>query len=188
MNQPVLFNHSWSKPFLPTGGAEKIYLLIEAHGIGGMKDAKDRAPINLSLVLDRSGSMSGEPLMYSKKACRFVAEQMNVHDLLSLVAFDDEVRTVLPPAKVTHKDLIKQRIDTIEAGGTTNLSGGLIEGAQHVRKNKAEGMVNRVILLSDGHANEGITDRGKLFAIAKEYRSSGVGISAMGVGDGFDED
>ncbi len=67
MNQPVLFNHSWSKPFLPTGGAEKIYLLIEAHGIGGMKDAKDRAPINLSLVLDRSGSMSGEPLMYSKK-------------------------------------------------------------------------------------------------------------------------
>ncbi|OBR63960.1 hypothetical protein A7K91_11230 [Paenibacillus oryzae] len=188
MNQPVLFNHSWSKPFLPTGGAEKIYLLIEAHGVGRMNAAKDRAPINLSLVLDRSGSMSGEPLMYSKKACRFVAEQMNINDLLSLVAFDDQVRTVLPPAKVTHKDLIKQRIDTIEAGGTTNLSGGLIEGAQHVRKNKAEGMVYRVILLSDGHANEGITDREKLFAITKEYRSSGVGISAMGVGDGFDEE
>nr|WP_301539608.1 VWA domain-containing protein [Paenibacillus sp. NEAU-GSW1] len=80
------------------------------------------------------------------------------------------------------------RIESIEAGGTTNLSGGMIEGAQHVRKNKADGMVNRVILLSDGHANEGITDKQKLFAIAKEYRSSGVGISTMGVGDGFDEE
>lgn len=49
-------------------------------------------------------------------------------------------------------------------------------------------MWNRVILLSDGHANEGITDREKLFAIAKEYRSSDVGISAMGVGDGFEEE
>jgi len=188
MNQTVLFNHSWSKPFLPTGGAEKIYLLIEAHGGGWPKDAKERAPINLSLVLDRSGSMSGEPLLYSKKACQFVAEQMNVNDLLSLVAFDDHVRTIFPPAKVTHKDLIKQRIETIEAGGTTNLSGGLIEGAQHVRKNKGDGVVNRVILLSDGHANEGITDHQKLFAVAKEYRSSGVGISTMGVGDGFDEE
>ncbi|MCH1640875.1 VWA domain-containing protein [Paenibacillus timonensis] len=156
MNQPVLFNHSWSKPFSPTGGAEKIYLLIEAHAVGRMNDAKDHAPINLSLVLDRSGSMSGEPLMYSKKACRFVAEQRNVHDLLSLVAFDVqvEVRTVLPPAKVTHKDLISQRIDPIEAGGTTNLSGGLIEGAQHVRKNKADGLVNRVVVRRSGQRRD----------------------------------
>ncbi|MGI2295658.1 vWA domain-containing protein [Paenibacillus sp. GXUN7292] len=188
MNHTVLFNHSWSKPFLPTGGTEKIYLLIRAHGGEGSKDAKDRAPINLSLVLDRSGSMSGEPLSYSKKACQFVTEQMNVNDLLSLVAFDDHVRTVFMPVKVAHKDLIKQRIDSIEAGGTTNLSGGLIEGAQHVLKNKADGMVNRVILLSDGHANEGITDHEKLLAIAKEYRSSGVGISALGIGEGFDEE
>ncbi|QCT01575.1 von Willebrand factor type A [Paenibacillus algicola] len=188
MNRPVLFDHAWSKPYFPAAGTEKVYLLIEARG-GGKKDGiKDRAPINLSLVLDRSGSMSGNPLMYSKRACRFVADQMNSDDLLSLVAFDDQVRTVIMPAKVTHKDLIKQHIDTIEAGGTTNLSGGLIEGAQHVRKNKAEGMVNRVVLLSDGHANEGIIDREKLFAIAKEFRTSGIGISSMGVGDGFDEE
>lgn len=164
-----------------------MYLLIEARGIEG-EQTKDRAPINLSLVLDRSGSMSGEPLQYSKKACQFVAEQMDMNDVLSLVAFDDEVRTVIAPTKVTHKDLIKQRIESIVVGGTTNLSGGMIEGAQHVRKGKVDGTVNRVILLSDGHANEGITDREKLLAIAKEYRSSGVGITTMGVGDGFDEE
>lgn len=172
---------------MPTSGAERVYLLIEAWG-NEVDQAQVRAPINLSLVLDRSGSMTGEPLMYSKKACQFVADQMNKSDLLSLVAFDDQVRTVIAPSKVTHKDLIKHRIESIETGGMTNLSGGMIEGAQHVRRNKADGMVNRVILLSDGHANEGITDRQKLFAIAKEYRSSGVGISTMGVGDSFDEE
>ncbi|CAM3982328.1 VWA domain-containing protein [Cohnella lubricantis] len=188
MQPTVLFMNMWNKAYFPAGGADMAYLLVEAHGVGGPADAEKRAPINLSLVLDRSGSMSGEPLMYSKKACRFVADQMNVDDLLSLVVFDDQVETVLPPSKVTHKDLMKQRIDSIDARGTTNLSGGLIEGVQLVRSHKAEGLVNRVILLSDGHANKGITDRAKLFAIAKEYRSSGVGISAMGVGDGFDEE
>ncbi|MFD0672245.1 VWA domain-containing protein [Cohnella sp. GCM10027633] len=187
MNQAISFNHAWSKVYLPTGGVEKVYLLIEARGNEGEK-AQIRAPINLSLVLDRSGSMSGEPLMYSKKACQFVADQMNVSDLLNLVAFDDQVQTIIPPSQVIHKDLIKHRIESIETGGTTNLSGGMIEGAQHVRKKKTDGMVNRVILLSDGHANEGVTDKQKLFAIAKEYRSSGVGISTMGVGDGFDEE
>ncbi|KIL37215.1 hypothetical protein SD71_00290 [Cohnella kolymensis] len=132
--------------------------------------------------------MTGEPLAYSKKACQFVADQMDVADVLSLVTFDSQVKTVLAPSKVTHKDLIKQRIESIETGGTTNLSGGMVEGAQHVRKGKEDGMINRVILLSDGHANQGITDREKLFAIAKEYRSSGVGITTMGVGDGFDEE
>ncbi len=164
-----------------------MYLLIEVRGNEGEK-AQIRALINLSLVLDRSGSMSGEALLYSKKACQFVADQMNVSDLLSLVAFDDQVQTIIPPSKVTHKDLIKHRIESIETGGTTNLSGGMIEGAQHVRKNKTDGVVNRVILLSDGHANEGVTGKQKLFAIAKEYRSSGGGISTMGVGDGFDEE
>lgn len=187
MKQTIAFTQAWSRPYLPTGGAEKVYLLIEAKGTEGEK-SDGRAPINLSLVLDRSASMTGEPLQYSKKACQFVAEQMDVNDLLSLVAFDDEVRTVFPPSKVTHKDLIKQRINSIETGGSTNLSGGMIEGAQHVRKGKEDGTVNRVILLSDGHANAGVTDRNKLFAIAAEYRSSGVGITTMGVGDGFDEE
>ncbi|SDT08898.1 Ca-activated chloride channel family protein [Paenibacillaceae bacterium GAS479] len=188
MNQPMLFSYTWSKPYLPTGGTEKIYLLLEAQGVAGAKEVESRAPINLSLVLDRSGSMSGEPLVYSKKACQFVAEQMNADDVLSLVAFDNVVNTIIPPAKVMQKEHIKRSMDTIKPGGTTNLSGGLIEGAQHVQKNKADGMVNRVILLSDGHANRGITNQEKLCAIAKEYRASGVGISTMGVGDSFDEE
>ncbi|WP_138494063.1 vWA domain-containing protein [Paenibacillus pinistramenti] len=187
MNQVISFNYAWNKGYYPAGGAESAYLLIELQGSGKDK-GHARSPINLSVVLDRSGSMSGDPLMYSKKACQFVAEQMNGSDLLSLVAFDDHVQTVIPPSAVLNKDLIKQHIESIQAGGTTNLSGGLAEGAQHVLRNRQEGRINRVILLSDGHANTGITDRSQLNAIAKEYRSSGIGISTIGVGDGFDEE
>jgi Ca-activated chloride channel family protein len=189
MNQKrptVSFSHAWNRPYLPTGGADKAYLLIEARGAGTVR--VERAPINLSLVLDRSGSMTGDPLSFSKKACQFVVDQMNASDVLSLVTFDDEVCTVVAPCKVICKDLMKQQIQSIRPGGSTNLSGGLIEGAQYVRKGIKEGTVNRVILLSDGHANQGITDRKRLATIAKEYRSSGVGITAMGVGVGFDEE
>lgn len=96
MKQPVMFNYSWSKPFLPTGGAENIYLLIEARGVGRDNRVQDRAPVNLGLVLDRNGSMSGEPLMYSKQACRFVAGQMSVPDIPAIV--QQELRGLLTVA------------------------------------------------------------------------------------------
>jgi len=83
---------------------------------------------------------------------------------------------------------MKQQIEAIRAGGSTNLSGGLLQGIQYVVQGKKDRSVNRVILLSDGHANEGITDRTKLKSVAKEFHSLGVGITTMGVGDWFDEE
>ncbi|MHA6482852.1 vWA domain-containing protein [Paenibacillus sp. strain BS8-2] len=186
MDQTVNFQHSWSKSYLPANVTNTVYLLLEARGT--VRKTEGRAPLNVSLVLDRSGSMSGAPLVYSKLAAQFVVDQMDQNDLFSLVAFDSQVRTLIPPTKVLHKDLFKEQIQSIQPGGATNLSGGLIEGAQHVMSNKTEGSVNRVILLSDGHANNGITDHHQLGAIAKEYRASEVGVSTLGVGNGFDED
>ncbi|MFY0544966.1 vWA domain-containing protein [Brevibacillus sp. H7] len=186
MKMPIQVNHEWNRPYIPTGGAEKVFLLLECKGIAGVQ--VNRAPINLSLVLDRSGSMSGDPLQFSKKACQFVITQMSAQDTLSLVAFDNEVTTVFPPQAVIHKDAMKQHVEQIQAGGSTNLSGGMLQGIQHVMQNKKDGVVQRVIVLSDGHANEGITDQAKLGAIAREFQSAGIGISTMGVGDGFDEE
>lgn len=186
MNAALKTTTTWNKEYWPTGGAERAYLLVEVKG--GTVELKERAPLNVSLVLDRSGSMEGEPLAYSKRACQFVIDQMASSDTCSLVVFDDQVKTQIEPGKVTHKDLLKQQIDSIRTGGSTNLSGGLLQGIQHVLQGKQRGSTNRVILLSDGHANEGITDRSKLRAIAKEYNNMGIGITAMGVGDGFDEE
>lgn len=186
MSQTLQMIYAWNRPYLPTGGTEKVYLLIEFEGKS--EQEMDRIPINLSLVLDRSGSMSGEPIEFSKKACQFVVGQMGPKDTLSMVAFDDEIATVFEPEPVLYKDLMKKKIESIQPGGSTNLSGGLIQGAGYTLKGKMEGMVNRVILLSDGHANVGITDPHKLSSIAKEYQTMGLGITTMGVGDGFDEE
>lgn len=182
----VQVTHQWNRSYLPLGGVEKVYLLLEAKGAGG--ERKERALMNMSLVLDRSGSMSGEPLQYCKEAARFVIDQLGEDDVLSVVAFDDEVVTVVPPSKVFRKDRMKLLLQELQTGGSTNLSGGLLQGIQHAMGGKAEGRVNRVLLLSDGHANEGITDPVKLKAIAREFSGCGIGITAMGVGDGFDEE
>ena len=186
----VTFSYAWNRPYLPAGGAgtEIYYLLIEARGKGA--STAERAPINVALVLDRSGSMTGKPLAYSKRACQFVVDQLGESDVLSMVAFDDEVQTIVPPVRISNKGELKQRIERIQTGSCTNLSGGLIEGARHalVSKNAEPNAVNRVIVLSDGHANRGITSKRRLAEIAREYGSSGVGITAMGVGDGFDEE
>jgi Ca-activated chloride channel family protein len=146
MTSSILLNHAWNKSYVPTGGAENVFLLLEMKGNGEVK--MERAPINVSLVLDRSGSMEGEALEYSKKACHFVIEQMGGNDLLSMVAFDEEIITVFEPQKVTHKAILKQKVDQIFTGGCTNLSGGLIQGAQYVKREMKSGYVNRVILLS----------------------------------------
>ncbi|SDO86748.1 Ca-activated chloride channel family protein [Paenibacillus sp. yr247] len=186
MNAPIQITHAWNNQFWPTGGTEKAFLLLEMKGNAGIQS--ERAPMNVSLVMDRSGSMSGAPLEYSKKACQFVVEQMSQMDQLSIVAFDNEVDTVFAPQPVTHKELLKQKINSIRTGGSTNLSGGLLQGIQYVMQGKADGSVNRVLLLSDGHSNAGITDPAKLQSIAKEFHSMGVGVTTMGVGDGFDEE
>ncbi|TXK82568.1 VWA domain-containing protein [Paenibacillus sp. N3.4] len=171
MNAPIQTTHAWNNEFWPTGGTEKAFLLLEMKGNAGIQS--ERAPMNVSVVMDRSGSMSGAPLAYSKRACQFITDQMSKEDILSIVAFDNEVETVFTPQHVTHKDMMKHKIESIQTGGSTNLSGGLLKGIQYVVEEKSNGSINRVLLLSDGHANAGITDREKLQSICRCDRNAG---------------
>ncbi|MBU9720270.1 MULTISPECIES: vWA domain-containing protein [Bacillaceae] len=186
MSQNLKLSYAHRKKYMSTEGEEKSYVLIELTG-APLIDVL-RSPINLSLVLDRSGSMSGKPLDYCKEACEFVVDQLTNKDILSVVTFDGDVETVVSPQKVTHKDLLKKHIQRIHTRGITNLSGGLIEGCQHVLKQEMDQYVNRVILLSDGIANAGIRDPQLLLKLAEDYASAGLVISTLGVSDRFEEE
>jgi Ca-activated chloride channel homolog len=148
-----------------------------------------RVPMNLSIVIDRSGSMSGDKIKKAKESAQFLVDQMQPTDYLSIVAYDQSVDVVVPAARVTNKNYFKNAIMGITDRGGTNLAGGAIEGYAQVKKNYKTDYINRVILLSDGLANEGITDPAKIERIVKnQLYQNGTSISTFGIGNDYNED
>lgn len=146
----------------------------------------ERAPGALQVVLDRSGSMDGPRLEAAKGAIEHLVGRLDPRDSLGVVAFDDEVSVIMPAGRVTDKDAIRRRVRSIDSGGTTNLSGGYLRGLQEVRR-AANGHGATLLLLSDGCANQGVTDSGALAGIARQGRANGISTSTLGVGLGYDE-
>lgn len=173
--------------YLKGSNKNEIYLYIELKAAQAKKDT-ERIPLNISLVLDRSGSMHGEKLDYVKKAAEFVINNLNANDQISIVQYDDKVDLVSKSKALTNKKELLAKVAAIQSAGMTNLSGGMMEGYAQVRSTQKEGYVNRTLLLSDGLANVGITDHDKLKEIARnQFRNNGVGLSTFGVGEGFNE-
>jgi Ca-activated chloride channel family protein len=166
--------------------AEQVYLLARIQA--DAPPAGDRHPLNLSLVLDRSGSMQGVKLEYVQQAAQFLVQRLGADDHLSVVSYNEQVMVDVPAQAVIEKDRINAIIEKLFASGMTNLSGGWLQGCQLVAENAAEGQVNRVLLLSDGLANRGVTDAAKLEAIARQKRAEGITTTTMGVGLEFNED
>jgi Ca-activated chloride channel family protein len=151
-------------------------------------DAPPRRPLNLSLVLDRSGSMGGTPLRQALKSAKALVGELTEKDLLSVVTFDDDIDTLVAPALVADKRAIQAAIDKVHAGGCTNLCGGWEAGGKHVQKNFSQQLVNRVLLLTDGHANVGTTDTASLVKLATQLAAKGVATTTLGFGTNFNED
>ncbi|MCF4967032.1 vWA domain-containing protein [Nostoc sp. CMAA1605] len=147
-----------------------------------------RRDLNLSLVIDRSGSMAGAPLFHALRAAESVVDQLEANDILSVVVYDDAVDTVVPPQPVTNKSALKNALRRVHAGGITNLSGGWLKGCEYVKQKLDPQKINRVLLLTDGHANMGIQDPKILTATAGQKAEEGVITTTLGFAQGFNED
>lgn len=166
---------------------EALYLYVELKAIEATQK-KDRLPLNISLVIDRSGSMQGEKMANVKKAVKFVIDNLTPVDYLSIVIYDSQIDVVSASGPVSDKQMLHQLVDRIFARNMTNLSGGLLEGYGQVAATRKEGFVNRVLLLTDGLANQGITDQEKLQTIVqKKVREQRIALSTFGVGADFNE-
>jgi Ca-activated chloride channel family protein len=158
---------------------------------GDVPDGAARPPIGLSLVLDRSGSMSGLPLHAVREAAARAAERLHPQDVVGAVAFDSEVEEIGPVAPVQQHSGLAALLRALETRGSTNLSGGWLRGRQQMADAAdlltGAGSSRRVVLLTDGHANEGITDPELLIGLARTARAQGITTSTVGVGDGYDD-
>lgn len=166
---------------------QKLHLMLQLTA-GSAPDDSRRRPLNISLVIDRSGSMAGEKIDYTRQAAQFLVQNLGARDLLSIVLYNDTVETLLMPEHVQRKDIISQRIATIKASGTTNLSSGWLEGVKLVNQNLDPARLNRVILMSDGLANRGVTNTDQLVAMAAQKFAENVSTTTMGLGADFNED
>jgi Ca-activated chloride channel family protein len=149
---------------------------------------KGRPQLNLAFVLDRSGSMSGQPLEEAKRCVAAMVGLMGPQDRAALVVYDDHVQVVLPSTPVVSHATFRAALAGIGSGGMTNLHGGWLAGARQVADHLTDAGVGRVILLSDGNANQGVVDPAAIEDQVRALAAAHVSTSTYGLGVSFNED
>jgi len=149
---------------------------------------KGRPDLNLSLVLDRSGSMEGEKMIRAREAAMFCVDQMLPSDRLSVVTFDDRSEVLFPSEPVTNKQAMKDLIARVTARGSTALHEAWVRGGLTVSERMLDQGINRVVLITDGLANIGITNTDETVTQSLGLYQRGVSTSTIGIGADFNED
>lgn len=151
-------------------------------------EARERPPVNLCLVMDRSGSMSGQKIDKARSAALEAVRRLGNRDIVSLVAFDHEVDTLVPAQSAANSEWIEGRIRELTPRGNTAIYGGVSQGAAEIRKNAGDRYVSRMVLLSDGLANVGPAKPDDLGRLGASFRKEGISVTTVGVGTDFNED
>lgn len=174
-------------PRILAGRKMTTYLKVGLTGFD-MEAAARRAPVNVAIVIDKSGSMQGEKIRHARDAARQALDRLGPGDTVSVVAFSDKVEVVAPASSLAEREAVKAAIDRIQAGGSTALFAGVSKGSEELRKNKQPDRVNRIVLLSDGIANVGPSSPQDLGRLGAALSKEGMTVTTLGLGLDYNED
>jgi Ca-activated chloride channel family protein len=173
-----------NKARLPVMSTQQLaYVLIDAVPGAGM--AQVQMPLNLSLVLDKSGSMQGKKIQNLREAAKRVVDRLGPQDTISIVAFSDRKYLIAKSQPVTDKADLKKKIDRIRDGGGTAISGGMSQGLAELEKALAPDRVSRMLLLTDGQT---FGDEKRCKKLGAKAGDKGIIVNALGLGDDWNED
>ena len=170
----------------PLKESQVIYLLAEVFPAPEAQDVSNEreSRLNLTLVLDHSNSMNGTRLEKVKIAAHQIIDSLTEQDVLSVITFNDRANTIIPATYVTDKAALKAKVSLMTAFGGTEIFQGLSSGVAQNEQFLGPKMVNHVILLTDGHT---FGDSEKCLQLAAEAAIKGIGISAMGLGNDWND-
>lgn len=172
---------------LPAGAPQNVVIKVSLDApLAPSSMARPR--VNLALVLDRSGSMTGTKIERAKEAAIEALKRLGPGDLFSLVVYDDTIDTVVPAQGIENIEGIIQKIRQIAPGGSTALFGGVSQGAAEIRKNLGRDYVHRIVLLSDGLANVGPRTPEDLGRLGAALIKEKISVTTIGVGTDYNED
>jgi Ca-activated chloride channel homolog len=169
------------------GEPQVVYLLAEIFPDPRATAADDKREtrLNLTLVLDQSNSMNGPRLEKVKVAAHQIIDNLTPNDILSVVTFNDRSTVIIPATPVRDKPALKARISMMGASGGTEIYHGLVDGVEQNRQFLGPKLVNHIILLTDGRT---FGDEEQCLALADQAAKHGIGISAMGLGNEWNDE
>jgi Ca-activated chloride channel family protein len=164
---------------------EETVLVSRLRVLAGTAPNARRPRINLALVIDTSGSMEGEAIAQAREASRALLDELRPGDRLAVVTFDSRTEVLLPSTEIDSSRLgeLRERMNGMQARGTTDLAGGLRLGLEEVVRHYDATGINRVVLLSDGVPNDAST----VAALAQAAGERRIAITALGLGLEYDE-
>ncbi len=176
-----------SQRVLTQNKTQTVYLRIGIKGRPLPQD-KERNPVNVALVIDRSGSMAGSKIIKAREAAIMAINRLGIRDAASVVVFNNRVNTLIPAQRVEDHSYFRSRINSVRTGGQTAIYAAVKAAARQLRRYKRAGQPSRVILMSDGQANVGPRRPSEFTELGRRLGSDGISVTTIGLGRGYNED
>jgi Ca-activated chloride channel homolog len=182
--EPIRVRADLGQSVLPEGEDGRVFLRVSLEG----EEEGSRAPANVIVVIDKSGSMKGDRIDQAREAALMAVERLGSDDVLGVIAYSDNATIVSRAGPLHNAAEVRERIRRLHAEGRTALYAGVAEAIRELKPFRDPNAVNRIILLSDGLANVGPSSSAELEGLGREAARDGITITTIGIGLGYNED